>query len=107
MPSAWGAGSLTDKAAEWRNVYQLAAVVVHSGDAHSGHFITYRRGHQNTKYVSKSAQVIKNDIFSKRVFSSRWYYTSDVEIREATIEEVLQSTAYMLFYEKSTHFGAF
>lgn len=85
MPSAWGAGSLSDKAAEWRNVYQLSAVVVHSGDAHSGHFITYRRGHQNTK----------------------WYYTSDVEIREATIEEVLQSTAYMLFYEKSTHFGAF
>ncbi|KAK5641063.1 hypothetical protein RI129_009610 [Pyrocoelia pectoralis] len=85
MPSAWGAGSFCDKAAEWRNVYQLAAVVVHSGNAHSGHFITYRRGHQNTK----------------------WYYTSDVEIREATIEEVLQSTAYMLFYEKSTSFGGF
>ncbi|KAJ8981885.1 hypothetical protein NQ317_007277 [Molorchus minor] len=71
---------------EFRNVYQLAAVVVHAGDAHSGHFATYRRGHQN----------------------SRWYYTSDVEIREVTVDEVLQSTAYMLFYEKtSSMHGAF
>lgn len=27
-----------------RNLYRLLAVVVHSGDANSGHFITYRRG---------------------------------------------------------------
>lgn len=37
----------------------------------------------------------------------RWYYTSDTEIREVTIDEVLQCTAYMLFYEKSTSAGAF
>nr|XP_023024501.1 ubiquitin carboxyl-terminal hydrolase 30 homolog [Leptinotarsa decemlineata] len=79
-PSYWAGNSLGDMANEFRNVYQLAAVVVHAGDAHSGHFITYRRGHHN----------------------SRWYYTSDVEIREVSIDEVLQSTAYMLFYEKSS-----
>lgn len=27
-----------------RNLYRLLAVVVHSGEAHSGHFVTYRRG---------------------------------------------------------------
>lgn len=27
-----------------RNLYRLLAVVVHSGDANSGHFVTYRRG---------------------------------------------------------------
>lgn len=70
---------------EWRNVYQLAAVVVHSGDAHSGHFVTYRRGNQ----------------------TSKWFYTSDVEIREVSMEEVLQSTAYMLFYEKTSNLGVF
>ncbi|XP_018569567.1 ubiquitin carboxyl-terminal hydrolase 30 homolog [Anoplophora glabripennis] len=78
-PLCWTGSSLSDMANEFRNVYQLAAVVVHAGDAHSGHFITYRKGCQN----------------------SRWYYTSDVEIREVTVDEVLQSTAYMLFYEKT------
>ena len=51
MPMSWGMGSLSEMANEFRNVYQLAAVVVHTGDAHSGHFITYRRGHHNTKQV--------------------------------------------------------
>lgn len=49
MPTAWGAGSLADMGSEWRHIYQLAAVVVHTGDAHSGHFITYRRGCNTTK----------------------------------------------------------
>ncbi|KRT81899.1 Peptidase [Oryctes borbonicus] len=83
MPTSWNASSLND--GEWRNVYQLAAVIVHTGNAHSGHFITYRRGHQNTK----------------------WYYTSDVEIREVSMDEVLQCTAYMLFYEKTTNMSVF
>lgn len=83
-PLCWTGSSLSDMANEFRNVYQLAAVVVHTGNAHSGHFITYRRGCQN----------------------SRWYYTSDVEIREVSVDEVLQSTAYMLFYEKSSTMGS-
>ncbi|CAH1977818.1 unnamed protein product [Acanthoscelides obtectus] len=82
-PLCWTGSSLSDMANEFRNVYQLAAVVVHTGDAHSGHFVTYRRGCHN----------------------SRWYYTSDVEIREVSIDEVLQSTAYMLFYEKTAAMG--
>lgn len=49
MPTSWGAGSLSEP--DFRHIYQLMAVVVHAGDAHSGHFITYRKGHQNTKYV--------------------------------------------------------
>lgn len=27
-----------------KNLYRLLAVVVHSGEANSGHFVTYRRG---------------------------------------------------------------
>ncbi|XP_044758165.1 ubiquitin carboxyl-terminal hydrolase 30 homolog [Coccinella septempunctata] len=84
VPMSWGAGTLSDMN-EFKNVYQLAAVVVHTGDAYSGHFITYRRGYHNTK----------------------WYYTSDVEIREVTVDEVLQCVAYMLFYEKTTSLGVF
>lgn len=50
-PLNWAGNSLSDMANEFRNIYQLAAVVVHTGDAHSGHFITYRRGHQNSRCV--------------------------------------------------------
>lgn len=48
MPSSWGAAQHTQSNQEWRHLYQLAAVVVHIGDAHSGHFATYRRGHHTT-----------------------------------------------------------
>ncbi|XP_030754344.1 ubiquitin carboxyl-terminal hydrolase 30 homolog [Sitophilus oryzae] len=84
-PLCWAGNSLSEMSNEFRNVYQLAAVVVHTGDAYSGHFITYRRGH----------------------FNNRWFYTSDIEIKEVSIDEVLQSTAYLLFYEKSSSMSAF
>lgn len=53
MPSSWGTQQQIDNSQEWRHLYQLAAVVVHIGDALSGHFATYRRGHHTTtsKYV--------------------------------------------------------
>lgn len=37
-----------------RNLYRLLAVVVHSGEANSGHFITYRRGvmRNSHRYIS-------------------------------------------------------
>ncbi|XP_050316299.1 ubiquitin carboxyl-terminal hydrolase 30 homolog [Anthonomus grandis grandis] len=84
-PLSWTGATLTEMSNELRNVYQLAAVVVHTGDAYSGHFVTYRRGHHN----------------------NRWFYTSDVEIKEVSVDEVLQSTAYLLFYEKSTAMSLF
>lgn len=56
IPTLWGtAGSLSES--DFRHIYQLMAVIVHTGDAHSGHFITYRKGHQNTKYISSNVHV--------------------------------------------------
>jgi ubiquitin carboxyl-terminal hydrolase 30 len=63
-----------------RNLYRLLAVIVHSGEANSGHFITYRRG------------ALRN--------SHRWYYTSDTVVKEVEIEEVLSCPAYILFYDR-------
>uniref|UniRef100_U5ETS9 ubiquitinyl hydrolase 1 n=1 Tax=Corethrella appendiculata TaxID=1370023 RepID=U5ETS9_9DIPT len=63
-----------------RNLYRLLAVIVHSGEANSGHFITYRRG------------ALRN--------SHKWYYTSDTIVKEVSIEDVLSSPAYMLFYDR-------
>lgn len=56
---------------QWKNIYQLAAVIVHTGDAYSGHFITYSGV---PKFQNK---------------------------------KVLQTRAYMLFYEKTTNIGVF
>lgn len=65
-----------------RNLYRLLAVIVHGGDgANSGHFITYRRGSLRSVH--------------------KWFYTSDHFVKEVSIEEVLASPAYMLFYDRS------
>ncbi|XP_014093491.1 ubiquitin carboxyl-terminal hydrolase 30 homolog [Bactrocera oleae] len=63
-----------------KNLYRLLAVVVHSGEASSGHFVTYRRG------------ALRN--------AHRWFYTSDTVVREVSIEEVLSVPAYLLFYDR-------
>ncbi len=66
------------------HAYKLTSVIVHLGDVYSGHFITYRR------IPSTNGQR----------FPDKWLYTSDTEVRKASLAEVLQSNAYMLFYEK-------
>lgn len=73
--SGFGFGSMFPK-----NLYRLLAVVVHSGEANSGHFVTYRRG------------ALRN--------SHRWFYTSDTIVKEVSIDEVLSIPAYMLFYDR-------
>lgn len=65
----------------YKYVYLLKAVIVHLGDTSSGHFITYRRGPMNSQQQSK------------------WYYISDIEVKEVSFSEVSRSCAYMLFYE--------
>ncbi|KAH8338039.1 hypothetical protein KR059_003471 [Drosophila kikkawai] len=66
-----------------KNLYRLLAVVVHSGEANSGHFVTYRRGSLRNAH--------------------RWFYTSDTIVREVSIDEVLGVPAYLLFYDRGQH----
>ena len=54
------------------------------GDINSGHFVTYRRAPST---------------IGQR-FPDRWLYTSDTMVRKASFAEVMESNAYMLFYEK-------
>uniref|UniRef100_A0A1A9ZYB5 ubiquitinyl hydrolase 1 n=1 Tax=Glossina pallidipes TaxID=7398 RepID=A0A1A9ZYB5_GLOPL len=63
-----------------RSLYRLLAVVVHSGEANSGHFVTYRRGALHNAH--------------------RWYYTSDTVVRDVSVDEVLSVPAYLIFYER-------
>lgn len=65
--------------------YKLTAVITHLGDVFSGHFVTYRRS-PTTKSGNK--------------YSSKWLCTSDHAVKEVTLDEVLSTEAYMLFYER-------
>ncbi|KAM8885248.1 ubiquitin carboxyl-terminal hydrolase 30 isoform 3-T3 [Spinachia spinachia] len=67
-------------------LFQLTAVLVHHGDMHSGHFVTYRRGPSTTRSAPPA--------------SSQWLWVSDDSVRKASQHEVLSSNAYMLFYER-------
>ena len=72
----------------FNNNYQLRAVVVHIGAIDSGHYVTYRREPDNSLETSED-QV-----------KPRWFYTSDSLVREVTLDDVLGTNPYMLFYEK-------
>lgn len=62
------------------------AVVVHHGDMHSGHFVTYRRSPPSSK--------------NPLSVSNQWLWISDDTVRKASLQEVLSSSAYLLFYER-------
>ncbi|XP_037337869.1 ubiquitin carboxyl-terminal hydrolase 30 isoform X2 [Pungitius pungitius] len=67
-------------------LFQLTAVLVHHGDMHSGHFVTYRRGPPSPRTAPP--------------LGSQWLWVSDDSVRKASQHEVLSSNAYMLFYER-------
>lgn len=67
-------------------LFRLMAVIVHHGDMHSGHFVTYRRSPPAAKSQKHSSQ--------------QWLWISDDTVRRANIQEVLSSCAYLLFYER-------
>lgn len=70
------------------STYQLRAVIEHRGTVDSGHFVTYRR-----------API--DPIDHRSHFSdSRWYFTSDDIVKKTSWNDVISSSAYLLFYEK-------
>uniref|UniRef100_A0ACD5YE17 Uncharacterized protein n=1 Tax=Avena sativa TaxID=4498 RepID=A0ACD5YE17_AVESA len=69
--------------------YRLVAVVEHMGSMTCGHYVAYVRsgkigGRQQQSRATKS-----------------WFYASDSQVRETSLQEVLNCEAYILFYEKA------
>ncbi|VFQ65180.1 unnamed protein product [Cuscuta campestris] len=60
--------------------YQLLGVVEHSGTMRGGHYVAYVRGGRSGESV--------------------WYYASDAHVSQVSLEQVLRSEAYILFYEE-------
>ena len=107
-------------------MYRLAAVMVHHGDAQSGHYTVYRRAsvdkgdsHMNSKAATHEQQAVdcalnvaslEEVIFGDRAMNcsgcrhtckSSWVHASDEDVRTASLLEVLSSEAAVLLYERA------
>ncbi|CAO3616796.1 unnamed protein product [Cunninghamella blakesleeana] len=99
--------------------YRLTAVIVHYGNHDSGHFITYRRKKLPTGQDVRSP--LSNDYFygnngiyhhhhhhhhhlnpyqPHQTKSTTFWRCNDDSVEEVDLDTVLQSEAYMLFYER-------
>ncbi|KAL8287010.1 hypothetical protein RQP46_004016 [Phenoliferia psychrophenolica] len=89
--------------------YRLYAVVVHIGTLVGGHYVNYvlsdrygdpRRAEpavpEDGEAPAPPPPVEKDGAAHHR----KWFYCSDDEVRVCSVEEVLRSKAYMLFYER-------
>ncbi|KAF3794141.1 Ubiquitin carboxyl-terminal hydrolase 2 [Nymphaea thermarum] len=72
-------------------IYHLVGVVEHSGTMRGGHYVAYVRGQEN-----RSSFAVAQESQSASV----WHYISDNYVRQVSLREVLQSEAYILFYER-------
>ncbi|KAL6976345.1 ubiquitin-specific protease ubp2 [Sarracenia purpurea var. burkii] len=68
--------------------FRLIGVVEHLGTMRGGHYVSYVRSRNGNREAER-----KNGDFV-------WYHASDNYVREVSLEEVLRSEAYILFYEK-------
>jgi hypothetical protein len=92
-------------------LYRLAAVVVHDGNATGGHYRVYRRlltplldgAKAYAKFVDNMQRSISSSSTAPPPLplpSSKWVHISDQAVRPASLDEVLQAQAYLLYYEK-------
>ncbi|KAG8057303.1 hypothetical protein GUJ93_ZPchr0002g24541 [Zizania palustris] len=68
--------------------YLLVGVVEHLGSMSAGHYVAYVRTGKIGGRQQRSSD------------SKLWFYASDAQVREASLEEVLNCEAYILFYER-------
>jgi len=62
-------------------IYQLIGVVEHKGAMGHGHYVAYVKCDQED-------------------YAGQWFRVSDSLVKEVSLSNVLQSQAYILFYEK-------
>ena len=103
-----------------RVLYFLSSAIEHSGRLKSGHFTAYVRVRRSNQRLSVNPDFLASLVTDVRSPSphqpnlhpdpdqpepepepetGRWFHVSDTNVSEVTLDRVLKSQAYMLFYE--------
>ena len=65
---------------------------------HGGHYVSYVKTRPTSDKILKNKEHGKyNERYCK---NGQWYLTSDTYVRKCSLEEVKESKAYILFYER-------
>ena len=65
---------------------------------HSGHYVSYVKTRPTSGKIPKNKEHGNyNEDYCK---NGQWYFTSDTYVRKCSLEEVKESKAYVLFYER-------
>lgn len=67
-----------------KHIYRICSLVVHFGNHHNGHYVSFRRR------PTTASQRPSND----------WFRISDEDVEGSSREELLGANPYLLFYER-------
>ncbi|XP_057552442.1 ubiquitin carboxyl-terminal hydrolase 16 isoform X3 [Hippopotamus amphibius kiboko] len=84
-----------------RILYSLYGVVEHSGTMRSGHYTAYAKARTANSHLSNL--VLHGDIPQDSEMEStkgQWFHISDTHVQAVPTTKVLNSQAYLLFYER-------
>ncbi|XP_007124798.1 ubiquitin carboxyl-terminal hydrolase 16 isoform X3 [Physeter macrocephalus] len=84
-----------------RILYSLYGVVEHSGTMRSGHYTAYAKARSANSPLSNL--VLHGDIlqdFEMESTKGQWFHISDTHVQAVPTTKVLNSQAYLLFYER-------
>ncbi|XP_039713791.1 ubiquitin carboxyl-terminal hydrolase 16 isoform X2 [Pteropus medius] len=84
-----------------RVLYSLYGVVEHSGTMRSGHYTAYAKARTANSHLSHL--VLHGDIphdFEMESTKGQWFHISDTHVQAVPTTKVLNSQAYLLFYER-------
>ncbi|XP_019510506.1 PREDICTED: ubiquitin carboxyl-terminal hydrolase 16 isoform X7 [Hipposideros armiger] len=84
-----------------RILYSLYGVVEHSGTMRSGHYTAYAKARTANSHLSNL--VLHGDIphdFETESTKGQWFHISDTHVQAVPTTKVLNSQAYLLFYER-------
>ncbi|XP_060006790.1 ubiquitin carboxyl-terminal hydrolase 16 isoform X5 [Lagenorhynchus albirostris] len=82
-------------------LYSLYGVVEHSGTMRSGHYTAYAKARSANSHLSNL--VLHGDIlqdFEMESTKGQWFHISDTHVQAVPTTKVLNSQAYLLFYER-------
>uniref|UniRef100_A0A8C6WBI3 Ubiquitin carboxyl-terminal hydrolase 16 n=1 Tax=Nannospalax galili TaxID=1026970 RepID=A0A8C6WBI3_NANGA len=84
-----------------RVLYSLYGVVEHSGTMRSGHYTAYAKTRTANSHLSNL--VLHGEIpqgFEMESTKGQWFHISDTHVQAVPVTKVLNSQAYLLFYER-------